>query len=130
MDTVGDGIPDWWRALYFGGDGRTTNPLSSATADPTGSGHNNLFKFTADLDPTNRDSRLAFIAIGIATNDVTLTWIGGTSAWQFLECSPNLVSNDWTTILTNAPPTPVTNTISDTGAATGSKLFYRVKARR
>ena len=35
-DSVGDGIPDWWRERYFGGDGATTNGLSCATCDADG----------------------------------------------------------------------------------------------
>jgi len=30
-DSIGDGIPNWWRARYFGGDGTTTNATSCAT---------------------------------------------------------------------------------------------------
>lgn len=52
-DSVGDGIPDWWRAQYFGGDGTTTNGQSCAGCDADGTGQNNLFKYTAGLDPTN-----------------------------------------------------------------------------
>ncbi len=33
IDSVGDGIPDLWRAQYFGGYGTTTNALSTATGD-------------------------------------------------------------------------------------------------
>ena len=33
-DTVGDGIPDWWRSQYFGGAGTTTNAASCASCDP------------------------------------------------------------------------------------------------
>ena len=52
-DTVGDGIPDWWRAAYFGGSGTTTNSRSCATGDADGTGQNNLFKYFAGLNPTN-----------------------------------------------------------------------------
>ena len=53
VGTVGDGIPDWWRQAYFGGSGTTTNSQSCATCDADGTGQNNLFKYTAGLDPTN-----------------------------------------------------------------------------
>ena len=48
-DSVGDGIPDWWRAQYFGGNGTTTNGQSCATCDADGTGQNNLFKYVAGL---------------------------------------------------------------------------------
>jgi PKD repeat protein/phosphodiesterase/alkaline phosphatase D-like protein len=130
VDTVGDGIPDWWRARYFGGDGTTTNASSCATCDLTGTGQNNLFKYSADLNPTNPASRLAITTITAITNDVELTWIGGVDAWQYLECSPNLASNQWSDIFTNAPPTTITNTALHAGTAAKSNLFYRIRARR
>jgi hypothetical protein len=52
-DTVSDGIPDWWRQQYFGGDGTTTNAQSCATCDADATGQNNLFKYVAGLVPTN-----------------------------------------------------------------------------
>lgn len=130
VDTIGDGIPNWWRALYFGGNGSTTNALSSASGDPTGGGLNNLDKYTADLDPTNRASLLQFLSISVVTSDVRLVWIGGTKAWQYLECSPELTSNSWRAIFTNTPPTPVTNTVIDPGAVDEGSLFYRIRALR
>jgi hypothetical protein len=55
-DSVGDGIPDWWRQLYFGGDGSTTNNLSCAACDADATGQDNQFKFVAGLNPTNSAS--------------------------------------------------------------------------
>ena len=52
-DSVGDGIPNWWRALYFGGNGTTTNSRSCATCDPNGNGTNNLHEYLAGANPTN-----------------------------------------------------------------------------
>jgi hypothetical protein len=52
VDSVGDGILDVWRQQYFG-TGATTNSQSCATCDADGTGQNNLFKYTAGLDPTN-----------------------------------------------------------------------------
>lgn len=44
-----DGLPDEWQVQYFGPD----NPHAAPTHDATGSGQNNLFKYVADLDPTD-----------------------------------------------------------------------------
>jgi Concanavalin A-like lectin/glucanases superfamily/Divergent InlB B-repeat domain len=55
-DSVGDGIPDCWRQLYFGGNGQSTDSLSCANCDVNGTGQNNLFKYVAGLDPTNPTS--------------------------------------------------------------------------
>jgi List-Bact-rpt repeat protein len=56
IDSVGDGISDWWRQKYFGGNGMATNSKSCALCDADGTGQDNLFKFVAGLDPTNRAS--------------------------------------------------------------------------
>ena len=42
-----------WQTQYFGS---YTNPLAAATADASGTGQNNLFKYTAGLNPTNHSS--------------------------------------------------------------------------
>jgi hypothetical protein len=59
-DSVGDGIPDWWRQLYFGGDGSSTNSQSCATCDADGTGQDNQFKYVVGLNPTNSASVFAF----------------------------------------------------------------------
>jgi len=56
--TVNDGIPDAWRARYFGGAGTTTNNQSCATCDADGDGMNNLQEFLAGTNPTNASSAL------------------------------------------------------------------------
>ena len=55
LDSVGDGIPDWWRLQYFG-SANTTNPNSCATCDFDGDGFNNLQEFQAGTNPGNTNS--------------------------------------------------------------------------
>jgi len=129
-DSVGDGIPDWWRAWHFGGDGRTTNGESCATADPDGDGMNNWREYFSDTDPTNAASRLEILSLGISGSAVNLTWVGGTGAWQYLECAQSAASAEWTAVHTNVPPTPVSNSASHAGGAVSNGGFYRVKAWR
>ena len=131
VDTVGDGVPDWWRSQYFGGNGATTNADSSATADFDNDGLSNLAEYLADTNPTNAASRLAVTSFTIISNQIRLTWTGGSSAWQYVEYRNSLVdTNDWKAIYTNTPPTAVTNTLFDTGAVIYTSRFYRIKAWR
>jgi hypothetical protein len=73
---------------------------------------------------------LAIIGIGALTNHIQLTWTGGANAWQYLESTPALTSNQWTTIFTNTPPTPITNTVIHNGVLANSNRFYRIRAWR
>jgi hypothetical protein len=128
VDSVGDGIPDWWRAQYFGGDGSTTNADSSATNDFDNDGLDNLGEYFADTIPTNGQSRLAFVSLSTISNDVQLVWIGGSAAWQSVQRSENLAdTNGWSAIYTNSPPSAVTNLLLDTQSTNG---FYRIEAWR
>jgi hypothetical protein len=60
---VNDGVPNTWRALYFGGGGTTTNGQSCATCDPDGDGMDNRSEFLAGTNPTNSTSRVTLRAV-------------------------------------------------------------------
>ncbi len=129
VGTVGDGVPNWWRAQYFGGDGTTTNDSSCATSDSDKDGLSNLAEYLADTNPTNAASCLAIIGISIFSNTVRLLWIGGSNSWQSVQRSNSLTdTNGWGDIYTNMPLTPVTNSWLDNAATDNS--FYRIKAWR
>jgi hypothetical protein len=130
-DTAGDGIPDWWRAQSFGGNGMTTNSQSCATCDPDSDGIDNAQEYLADTNPTNGASHLAIIGLAPQTNGAWVTWTGGTAATQILESRRDLVdpNEDWVAFLTNAPPTAPTNSTLQPSAA-GAGVFFRIKAWR
>lgn len=128
-DTVGDGIPDWWRARYFGGSGTTTSAESGATEDFDRDGISNLAEYLADTNPTNAASRFEITDLAIVSNAVRLAWTGGSNAVQIIECRNSLMdTNGWRAIVTNTPPTAFTNFFIHSGTATG--LFYRIRAGR
>jgi len=93
-------------------------------------GYTVLHCYDADLNPTNATSRLAITGLGVVSGNAHLTWIGGNNAWQYVECTPSLASDQWTTIFTNTPPTAITNTVILGGADGFTNLFYRIKANR
>jgi hypothetical protein len=64
-DSIGDGIPDWWRQEYFGA-ATPTNGSDCATCDADGTGQNNFFKFVAGLNPTNPASVLVVTVAPVA----------------------------------------------------------------
>jgi uncharacterized repeat protein (TIGR01451 family) len=130
LDSVGDGIPDWWRQQYFGGTGATTGSLSCATCDADGTGQNNLFKYVAGLDPTNP---VSVLTLGISSVTNQSTWQnlllnplanGRTYTPQF---STDLVSGIWLPLSGFTGPVSNGNqiTITDTNAVLPYK-FYRI----
>ena len=125
-DSVGDGIPDWWRAEYFGGDGTTTNSQSCATCDADGTGQNNLFKYVAGLDPTNAAS---VFTLGISLNSQPMLTFGPAAPGRnyAVQSSTDLTTNLWTPLAATTT-TISTNqlTITDTNALT-NQCFYRVQ---
>jgi hypothetical protein len=81
LSSVGDGIPDSWRARYFGGSGMSTNSQSCALCDPDSDGMNNLQEYMANTIPNNATSRLRIISVIRNPNGQSvLTWssVGGT----------------------------------------------------
>ncbi len=108
VDSVGDGIPDWWRAQWFGGSGMTTNNQSCAVCNLDEDGMSNLEEYQADTDPTNAASRLTLVDISQETDGLRIWWIGGTSVTQLVEVCGDLTGEGtpWTSLATNAPPHP------------------------
>jgi len=124
---AGDGLPDWWQVQYFG---QPPNPNAAPTADIDGTGQNNLFKYTAGLDPTNRASvfvlKIANVNGQPTQKDLLFNPVasGRTYTTQF---RTNLVSGSWATLGTIGGPTTNINevTVTDTNAVESQK-FYRI----
>ena len=55
-DSVGDGIPDWWRKHYFGSSS-STNSRSCVSCDLDGDGFSNWEEYLNGTDPNNAISR-------------------------------------------------------------------------
>ncbi len=131
VDTVGDGIPNWWRAMYFAGDGTATDAMSCATCDLTGTGQNNLFKYLAGLDPTNSASVfvLRIEAVSGDPSQKTLTfrpWATGRTYTP--EYRTNMVSDVYTNLLGYTGPATNSTEVSITDPnATEPSKFYRIK---
>jgi hypothetical protein len=130
-DSIGDGIPDWWRNLYFGA-ATPTNSSDCATCDFDGTGQNNFFKFVAGLNPTNPSS--VFV--------LSIAPVAGQPTEKALAYNPILVGYGQTytvqyaTNLAGAVYAPLTTTsvlmtngnqvsLNDT-QATQTQKFYRV----
>jgi len=130
-DSIGDGIPDWWRQAYF--DVATpTNTHDCATCDADGTGQDNLFKFVAGLNPTNPASVFALTVAPVAgqptqkalTYNPILIGFGQTYSVQF---TTNLVGAAYATLTTTSALTTNGSQVSlNDMLATQTKKFYRV----
>ena len=127
IDSVGDGIANWWRQQYFG-SGSTTGATSCASCDADGTGQNNLFKYVAGLDPVNPASVFMFNIASVLNQPTQQNLLfnpvvaGRTYTPQI---STDLAGGIWLPLAGYAGP--VTNgnqvTITDLNATQSNKFF-------
>jgi hypothetical protein len=124
---AGDGIDDSWQNFYFG----LNNPNAGPGMDPDGDGQNNLFEFTAGLDPTDPASRLV-ARVDVVPDQpgqmlvVFSPVVAGRS--YVIETSADL---DTWSVLTGATQTDSGSERSVTdGGATDPEKFYRVRVSK
>ncbi|QJE98859.1 hypothetical protein [Luteolibacter luteus] len=65
-----DGIDDPWQIQWFGPD----NPLGIATADASGTGQSNLFKWLAGLDPLDASARFLLVTEPLNEGSVSISF--------------------------------------------------------
>ena len=128
-DSVGDGIANWWRQQYFGASS-STDATSCATCDDDGTGQNNLFKYTAGLNPVDPTSvfTLSIASVPNQPTQQNLLFMPLAASRTYTpQFSTDLVSGVWLPLTGYAGP--VTNgnqvTITDMNAM-GSNRFYRL----
>lgn len=127
-DSVGDGIPDWWREQYFGGSGTTTNSQTCARCDADGTGQNNLYKYVAGLDPTNPAS---VFVLNISKPPPQPTLIFGPVAagrTYTLQSRASLLGAVWSPLGGSTSPQTNSDQVSVTDLnAVGAQKYYRVQ---
>jgi hypothetical protein len=124
--TVADGIPDWWRKLYFGGTGTTTNSQSCASCDPDGDGLTNGQEYPANTDPTDRLSTFRIYAFQMTNNSVRVGFLTTITKRYAVERS-DLLPAAWSVIASNVWGRNTTVQITDTNGAAASQRFYRAR---
>ncbi len=130
LSSVADGVPDAWRAIFFGGDGATTNDTSCAVCDPDGDGQGNLAEFLAGTDPTDSSSAFRITAIAQEGDDIRVIWTTAAGKTNALDRAAG-DSGDYTNAfaaITNILTTGASTNVLDLGAATnGPAFYYRVR---
>lgn len=125
IDSVGDGVADTWRALYFSGDGTTTNNQSAASADPDGDGLSNEQEYNAGTSPLDNQSVLRLDG-SFAGHAATLNFLGVAGHRYALETTDSLSSPEWRTVFYNIVSDENQKLLDfDTGGV--SNGFYRLR---
>jgi hypothetical protein len=125
-DSVGDGIPNAWRAQYFGGGGTTTNATSCATADLDGDGMDNQQEYLADTNPTNALSVFHIAAIRVSPG-LAVTFESSTNRTYTLWSRADLNAGTWAGVpdQSDLPGTGGLMTLTNPPTA-GAQRFFRV----
>jgi parallel beta-helix repeat protein len=120
-----DGIPDAWRAKYFGGSGTTTNSQSASFADSDGDGMSNYQEFLAGTNPTNSASVFKLIAQNpvATTNAVALNSANGI-VYRVLY-RDDLAAGNWNILADQIIGTGTNIFLTDPAANSLTKRFYR-----
>ena len=128
-DSVGDGIPDWWRAQYFGGSGTTTNASSCAACDADGDKVTNYSEYVADTNPTNALSYFHIQSVSRVAG-FAVFYPSSASRKYTLYCRTNLTSGAWTNIpsQTDIPGSGGVDRLIDPETASTPR-FYRLGVR-
>ena len=100
IDSVGDGIPDTWRAFYFGGSGAVTNEYSAADADPDMDGVSNRLEYLAGTSPMDEQSVFKLRG-SLCGSEMELRFRSLTGRRYRLETTPSLSKPLWEPILFN-----------------------------
>ena len=126
-DSVGNGIPDWWRALYFGGSGTTTNSQSCAACDPDGDGMSNLKEFLAGTDPKDPKNALRILLVQRSGTEFTFNVPTVSGRFYMVEYKNDLSDASWNPLTDAFDGTGGAIQIIDPGVAGISRRFYRIK---
>jgi hypothetical protein len=129
VDSVGDGIPDWWRVLHFGGDGRSTNSDSCATCDPDQDHFPNVSEAGAGTLPGDPDSFLGIVepVWTVGASNPVVVWQSVLGKNYRLERSADLATDVFTTVVaTDLAGDPPENVYTDTTAAAAA-AWYRIQ---
>lgn len=127
-DSVGDGIPDWWRDQHFGGGGTNITSTNCAACDPDGDGRTNLEEFQSDTTPTNAASLLRIVALSNEPPSALTFFPSSTGRVYTLQTSSDMLTGSWTTVTgqIGVPGSGSVTNLTDTNAPAAN--FYRIKA--
>ena len=121
-DTDGDGIPDWWESLYFGG---ITNCLATGHADSDV--HSNVEEYIAGTNPTNGASFLSITNCASMPSGFFIQWQPSVSDREYSVHRTNDLLGAFTSLVSGIEFPQ--NSYTDTVHGAEDSGFYKVKAK-
>jgi hypothetical protein len=113
-----------WRFTHFG---TTSNSGAAADdADPDGDGWNNANEFAAGTGPNDRTSLLGITGFEFTGQDVTIAFPTVSGKSYRVEKSATLLDGSWLTVAWPVSGTGAAVEITDPGARTQPRWFYRI----
>ena len=123
VDSDGNGLGDAWEIQYFGRIGADPN------ADPDGDGMTNLQEYRAGTNPTDPQSRFAFVEIRSEPGGIRVRWASQPNHHYRLRRSATLLTSttSYQIVQTGIAGTPPINDFLDVTTASGRQFFYIVE---
>jgi fibronectin type 3 domain-containing protein len=113
-----------WRFTHFG---TIENAAAAADgADPDGDAWTNEQEYISGTDPTDPSSMLHIAQMRAEGDDMVVTFPTESGRTYRLEASATLLEGSWETVAEEIPGTGEVIQVTDTGAASAARRFYRI----
>lgn len=121
-DSNGNGIPDWWERVHFGGLG-----IACPTCDFDHDGATDWQEYVAGTDPTDANSVFKVVDLQQPGNGETvLRWTSVAGKSYAIEKSTDLTAGFYE-LVADVLATPPLNTYTDVNPPGASGVFYRIR---
>jgi hypothetical protein len=123
-DGNGNGIPDWWERVHFGGLG-----IACPTCDFDHDGATDWQEYVAGTDPTDPNSVFKLVGVQPAANgEVVVQWKSVAGKSYAIEKSTDLTAGFYE-LVPDVFATPPVNSYTDVNPPGATAVFYRIRVR-